>query len=516
MWAYKSYNPNAPDPEEPSDAREPQAPPSAPRHFSFRSLFGRYREPQERARLAQKFVGLVDSHPPNKHVIEDEPSDKGRDRRVSFSSQASGKSGRSRRSRSSSRVSSLFDGGSTSRSEVMLAEIMELLTEMKDDIRKANRKSSDEEISDTSSGSTTDFGSETKKPSHDSPLRVSSSYPGSQSQATSTAVETVSAAAKKAVRAGTKENAKNKLDHLGRKGDNGPAKKASIMAAVGNLAETLGQDVTPADIVGELPSLEHLGTEGLQEILNAYRSETKKEQPSQGVSNESTPAAKPSPHSKPGRSDGQVGSDGKKTDRPVDKHDWDKQRPLQAFDWPTQDEIDRDNALGDASDRPKPGRVGSEVDINAATRQDDSGLHSRGASLDRHTDRTLVQLPSPGASTIASDFGAPVDSNGSDPAFNIVFPSTPLHQPGDIIPSSFVTKALSQGTKTADPTCENVMKSEQSGQGSPLANPVPNTIAAQDAQVAVLFHQRTSALMQGCLGKYIAAEIDRRSTLTVQ
>ena len=515
MWAYKSYNPNAPDPEEPSDAKGPQAPPSVPRHFSFRSLLGRYREPQERNRLAERFVGLVDPHPPTKHVREDESSHNGRNRRVSFSSQTSGKSGRSGRSHTSSRFSRFLDGASTSKSEVMLAEIMELLVEMKDDIRKAKKRPSDEEISDTSSSSTgSDLGPGQEIADLGKLSGVFSSKSRLRPEPAKTSAEKMSAAAKKAVKAGSKEYAKHKLDQLAGEDHDGPTEEASTIAAVGSLAETLGQDVKPADIIGELPSLGHLGTEGLQELLDAYRG-TSEARPSHRVDSESNTAGRPRPHSKPGKSDEKLVSHGNENGKAVDKHDWDMKRPPQAFDWPTQEEIDRENTSEDAGDRLKSGSVVPGSKGTAAAKPSKSDSASRAASFDRPTDRTHVQLPSPGASTTTSDFSAPVDSNDADPAFNIVFPSTPLHQPGEKPSTSVVSKAFPKETKTANPTREKVTKSEQSGQRSQFVNPVPTAMAAQGDQVAALFHQRTSALMQGCLGKCIVAKIIQRSTLTV-
>jgi len=501
MWAYKSYNPNAPDPEEPSDASEPQARPSVPRHFSFRSLLGRYREPQERPHLAEKFIGLVNPRPPNTHATEDEPSNTDRNRRVSFSSQASGRSNRSRKSQSSTHLSRFLDGGSSSRSEVMLAEIMELLTEMKDDINKAKREPSDGEDSDSSTESTTPGSSpgKKKKSQHNGPLGASLSAPSSQVQAPSTSVETVSAAAKKAAIAGTKEYAKHKLNYSGGTDDSGTINQASIMAAVEKLTETLGHDVKPADVIGELPSLEHLETEGLQEIVNGFHSERNKARPPEGPSAENTTTGRPAPHSKPGRPDKQLVSNRKRNDKPVDKHDWDKRRPPQAFDWPTQEEIDRDNTIGFTRDRMSPATAGPGSKSNAAARQ------GHETSIYRSTVRTQSQSPSPEASTTASDLGAPVVSYETNPPFNIVFPSTPLHQPGEKTPSAFATET--KGTKTAKLSRENVVKSEQSDQGSQLINPAPNAIGAQSDQVANLFHQHTSALMQSCLGKYVAATI---------
>jgi hypothetical protein len=123
-------------------------------------------------------------------------------------------------------------------------------------------------------------------------------------------------------------------------------------------------------------------------------------------------------HDAPGRSPQRPATHGNLN---VDKHDWDMQRPPQAFDWPSKEDIERSNGIT--------GHTVNNPDIASEERE----LPERGPGQSIRAPlvtRSVVNLPSPGGSTQQSDFDSPTDGDESHHVFDIVFPTTPLHEPG--------------------------------------------------------------------------------------
>lgn len=112
----------------------------------------------------------------------------------------------------------------------------------------------------------------------------------------------------------------------------------------------------------------------------------------------------------------------------------------QAFCWPNQDEIEFMNGLARNPPRPAPQPTARQHGGDSTARTSGPLSTRETARLDTSarpglTENHTVDLPSPGGSTIQSDFGPPTGmtlDSGND--FHIVFPSTPTHQPGTPIP----------------------------------------------------------------------------------
>lgn len=467
MWAYKSYNPNAPEPpgKVSANPKPEPAPPPTPK-FSFRSLFGRYNESGSLRREVSRLISPIE---PDGEEEEEGDVPRGRSRKVSFSSNTSNRRSRSRRSRSSSLFSSLGSNFSESKSEVMLAEILELLKEIKDE-RRGGRKGgpddSDDDVTDNE-GKHADRPSRRRRTS-----QVGSSAPGDGISAMDTDPSEVtpyddlaskaSSAAKSAAIAAGKEYVKQKLPGRGKNKQD--PKQAAALAAVESLKQSLGSEIKAGDILSELPSLG--GMEGLQELLKAFQdksqssaagdtvgtvgkideAENGKSRPESisGLSDilarvAALKASRKKTRSKPrvddlggllstGDQSGLGG--GKKPSN--DKHSWDKKSAPQAFDWPSKEEIDRNNAAISPSDEANATRGLDRDTVRSTPRpsRTEAGQSPRSIPPVGPKGRTVVDLPSSGASTIHSDFEAALDRDGLDDAYDIVFPSTPLHEPG--------------------------------------------------------------------------------------
>jgi hypothetical protein len=534
MWAYKAYNPNAPEP--PSSAVLPEDPePQTPRagRFSFRSLLGRYNEPGGLRREVSRIIS-----PTERTDEHDEESLRGRSRKVSFSETSRG---RSRRSRSNS-LFSLASGRSETKSEIMLGEIMTILKEMRDERRGTvgSPDSDEDENSDGDMHDQKDQRGRRRRPSTDemsSPSGELSSMDPSVSGITpfgSIASKAPSAAKTAAIAAG-KEYVKHRLPGKGKGKD--PA-KAAAEAAVHSLKDSLGADlrnIKPNDIIAELPSLEAFGTQGLQELLEAYKKAPTSTEGKLSLVEDAEAVALGSPdqvpsgdghgltdllarvaalkagkkkgpkkapagssnvpdsfhHDAPGRSPQRPATHGNLN---VDKHDWDMQRPPQAFDWPSKEDIERSNGIT--------GHTVNNPDIASEERE----LPERGPGQSIRAPlvtRSVVNLPSPGGSTQQSDFDSPTDGDESHHVFDIVFPTTPLHEPGKH------TKRPSHLEDSAPDGKKSTVSKERPRMH--LSNPDPHleTIVSARQNVKQLprqsfssgFHTRVLASLGSCLCK---------------
>jgi hypothetical protein len=126
MWAYKSYNPQAPSPSS-SPVMTPAAPPPDPPKFSFRSLLGDSVR-RRTGHVEESEVPDTGKRPMHRNRVSFFPENRARSPSI-----VSGSSGRSYGTRNSR--------GSLAKSEDILEEILELLREMRSE--KDNERSSD-------------------------------------------------------------------------------------------------------------------------------------------------------------------------------------------------------------------------------------------------------------------------------------------------------------------------------------------------------------------------------------